>query len=546
MAVMLLTVEKLQISFPAASAKSQACYTKVVDDINLSIAEGETLALVGESGSGKTLTALSVMRLLPAAAKIKGKINFAGQRLDNIPESELCKIRGNDIAMIFQEPLTALNPLHNIEKQLAEPLKLHGKESLDIRIKKLLKMVGLEELTTRLDAYPHQLSGGQRQRVMIAMAMACEPKLLIADEPTTAVDVTVQLQILKLLQRLQQDRGLSIMLITHDLTIVRKIANNVAIMRKGKIIEQGQVQNIFSRPAKSYTKLLLDSQPKATNTTTATKSKPLIHAENITVRFPQRKNFFGKVKNWITAVDGISLTIHKTHILGVVGESGSGKSTLALALLRLLDSKADFAGRVIYYAKDSVSASQAKMQLSKLTGRQFRPLRQQLQIVFQDPFGSLNPRMTIADIITEGLRVHRPDISLAQRHDIAAAALAETGLQADMLSRYPHEFSGGQRQRIAIARAMVLKPDFIVLDEPTSALDLTVQAQIIELLKELQQKHKTSFLFISHDLRVIRALSHDVLVMRAGKMVEYGSAEQIFNNPKNDYTRKLLQAAFML
>ncbi len=537
---MLLSIENLSVTFNQKEGPVRA-----VDGLSLSIDRGEIVALVGESGSGKSMSALSILRLLPPAAQISGQIFFkqSGTSSDEAAdlmlasESEMRAIRGGRISMIFQEPMTALNPLHSIGKQIREVLQLHQdrlpRENfvMEDRVRQLLEEVGLTKLKDRLKAYPHELSGGERQRVMIAMAMACEPELLIADEPTTAVDVTIQAQILSLLRKLQKERGLSILLITHDLTIVRKVANRVAIMRHGKLVESGATQAVFDNPKKKYTQKLLSSEPKASESTPPADSPEIMLASKICVRFPTQRSFFGKPKGWFYAVDGISVNLREGMTLGIVGESGSGKTTFALALLRLIQSQ----GSIVFLGNP----------IHELSLNAMRPYRNRLQIVFQDPYGSLNPRMTINRIIGEGLRVHRPDLTRFQRRKQVRKILEEMHLGPEMLDRYPHEFSGGQRQRIAIARAMVLEPKLVVLDEPTSALDLTVQAQIIELLRELQQSHGTSFLFISHDLRVVRAVSHEVMVMQHGKIVEHGPTDQIYQRPRMAYTRKLINAAFL-
>lgn len=529
----MLEIRDLSITFLQKKKRN-----RVVSKLSLSIGRGEILALVGESGSGKSLSALSILKLLPPSARVRGKITFNNKDLGALSDKQMQKIRGSNISMIFQEPMTALNPLHSIGKQLREVIKLHedqlpdaSRQSPEKRILELLEMVGLSKLKNRLDAYPHQLSGGERQRVMIAMAMACEPELLIADEPTTAVDVTIQAQILALLKKLQRDRGLSILLITHDLTIVRKVADRVAIMQRGKLVEEGITAEVFASPQQEYTRKLLESEPKGIPPVAPPQGKEVILADKVTVRYPTKRNFFGKVLSWFHAADGISISVREGMTLGIVGESGSGKTTFALALLRLIKSE----GRILFLSN----------RIDDFTTGEMRPLRNQLQVVFQDPFGSLNPRMTINQIIGEGLRVHRPDLSRFQRRKMVRKILEEMHLGPEMLDRYPHEFSGGQRQRIAVARAMVLEPKLVVLDEPTSALDLTVQAQIIELLHELQRSHATTFLFISHDLRVVRAVSHEVMVMRQGKVVEHGTTEQIFHHPRDEYTRNLIDAAFL-
>lgn len=529
---MLLHIKDLSVTFIQNKRRFRA-----VNRLNLTIDRGEIVALVGESGSGKSLSALSILRLLPASAHVHGKVIFGDVELSSLSESQMRGLRGSRISMIFQEPMTALNPLHSIGKQMREVIKLHQDEfpeanfDIEVKVQTLLEEVELSKLKNRLDAYPHQLSGGERQRVMIAMALACNPDLLLADEPTTAVDVTVQAQLLALLKKLQKERGLAILLITHDLTIVRKVANRVVIMQKGRLVESGNTTEIFANPAQEYTRKLLGSEPTGCVLPPAANAPEIIAAENVSVKFPTKRSFFGKTKEWFHAVDGISVSVRQGTTLGIVGESGSGKTTLALALLRLIQSN----GPIVFLGNRIDALSNAEM----------RQYRGQLQIVFQDPFGSLNPRMTVNQIIGEGLRVHRPKFTRFQRRKVVRKILEEMHLGPEMLDRYPHEFSGGQRQRIAIARAMVLEPEMVVLDEPTSALDLTVQAQIIELLKELQQIHKTSFLFISHDLRVVRALSHEVMVMKQGKVVEYADADTIYERPTQEYTRNLIHAAFL-
>ncbi len=526
---MLASIKNLSISF--SRPEGEEGYA--VKDISFDIKKGETLALVGESGSGKSLTALSLMKLLPGSSKIKGETYFKDEELQKKTDREMQKIRGSQIAMIFQEPMTALNPLHTIGKQITEILELHTplsskRERLD-EICQLLEEVGLSKLISRLDAYPHQLSGGERQRVMIAMAIACEPELLLADEPTTAVDVTLQVQILRLLKKIQKERDLSILFITHDLKIVEQMADRVAVLRQGELMELTPVKSFFKKPKHEYSRQLLASRPKGEPSAPVSNTKSILIAENIKVKFATEKNFWGKVTNWNIATNDISLEVKEGHSLGIVGESGSGKTTLAMALIRLQKAS----GKIVFMGED----------ISNLPSSELQKLRSNLQIVFQDPFGSLNPRLSIAEIIGEGLRVHRPELSREARRALSVNALEELGLSANMLDRYPHEFSGGQRQRIAIARAMILKPDLVVMDEPTSALDVTVQAQIVELLRDLQKKTGVCFLFISHDLQVVRAVCHEVLVMQSGKLVEWGSAKQIFDSPKQKYTKDLVNAS---
>ncbi|HEY0224155.1 MAG TPA: ABC transporter ATP-binding protein [Pseudolabrys sp.] len=528
----LLCVKDLSIAFGSGSRETLA-----VDRVSFDIAKGETLALVGESGSGKSATALSVMKLLPypAAHHPSGSITFKGRELMTMSETDIRHIRGNDITIIFQEPMTSLNPLHTIEKQIGEILLLHqgmtGKAAR-ARILQLLDQVGIPDPAGRLKSYPHQLSGGQRQRVMIAMALANEPDLLIADEPTTALDVTVQAQILKLLKDIQTRLGMSMLFITHDLGIVRKLADRVCVMQNGKIVEQGPVERVFTAPEHPYTRALLAAEPKPQPAQPHPDAPVVIKADNLKVWFPIKRGVLRKTVGHVKAVDGITIEVRKGETLGVVGESGSGKTTLGLAILRLISSD----GPIVFMGD----------QLQGLKFKEMRPYRRNMQIVFQDPYGSLSPRMSVADIIEEGLKVHHPNLSRAEREARVVAALTETGLDAGTRFRYPHEFSGGQRQRIAVARALVLEPTFIMLDEPTSALDMIIQAQMVDLLCGLQKKRDLTYLFISHDLRVVAAMASKLLVMRNGKMVEEGAAADLFKNPKSDYTRALLAAAFKL
>ncbi|WP_454288588.1 ABC transporter ATP-binding protein [Rhizobium arsenicireducens] len=528
----LLSVRDLSVAFHQGDTETLA-----VDRVSFDIVPGEVVALVGESGSGKSVTAASILKLLPypAASHPSGEIMFEGRDLMTAPERELRAVRGNDITMIFQEPMTSLNPLHNIEKQIGEILALHqaiAGQTARERTLELLRQVGIRDPEKRLSAYPHELSGGQRQRVMIAMALANRPKLLIADEPTTALDVTVQAQILDLLRKLKADHGMSMLFITHDLGIVRKFADKVCVMTKGQIVESGPVEDIFTNPQHDYTKKLLASEPRG-EPPTLDETKPVVmQGDDIRVWFPIKAGFLRKVVDHVKAVDGVDMVLRAGQTLGVVGESGSGKTTLGLALARLISSK----GRISFIGQDIDGYSFAEM----------RPLRDRLQIVFQDPFGSLSPRMSVGEIIAEGLKVHERKLSAAERDARVCWALDEVGLDTATRWRYPHEFSGGQRQRIAIARAMVLKPRFVMLDEPTSALDMTVQAQVVDLLRDLQKKHDLAYLFISHDLRVVKALANEVIVMRAGKVVEQGPATEIFHAPKADYTRALMAAAFNL
>ncbi len=511
--------------------------TLAVDRISFDLAEGETLALVGESGSGKSVSALSLMQLLPypAASHPSGSIKYRGEEVIGADERTLMGIRGNEISMIFQEPMTSLNPLHTIERQVGEVLAVHRglrAEAARKRVLELLNKVGLQNAEQRLGAYPHELSGGQRQRVMIAMALANEPRLLIADEPTTALDVTVQAQILKLLKSLSREMGMAMLLITHDLGIVRKMADRVCVMNQGQIVEEGETAGLFDNPQHEYTRHLLGSEPKGKPLAARADAAEIMSTDNLKVWFPIKKGVLKRTVDHVKAVDGISLTVRRGHTVGVVGESGSGKTTLGLGLLRLIDSD----GPIVFMGQHIEDDSWS----------QLRSRRADMQIVFQDPFGSLSPRLSVAQIVEEGLLVHGTDLNYDARRKRVAEALVEVGLDPETMDRYPHEFSGGQRQRIAIARAMALKPDFVVLDEPTSALDMSVQAQIVDLLRDLQQKHDLAYLFISHDLKVVRALADEVIVMRNGKVVEQGSSDQIFDDPQTDYTKALMAAAFDL
>ncbi len=508
-----------------------------VRHVSFDIERGETVALVGESGSGKSVTALSIMQLLPypLASHPSGSIVFDGQEIVGAPKQVLQKLRGDRISMVFQEPMTSLNPLHSIEKQVNEVLLLHKGLTVAAarsRTLELLRLVGIPNPEKRLGAYPHELSGGQRQRVMIAMALANEPDLLIADEPTTALDVTIQAQILKLLKELQERFGMAVLFITHDLGIVRKMAARVCVMTGGEIVEQGPVEQIFEAPNHPYTQRLLAAEPKGKPVQAAPDAPVIMAGGDIKVWFPVKQGLLRRVVDHVKAVDGVSITVREGHTVGVVGESGSGKTTLGLALLRLLKSQGriDFNGR----------------RIQDLAASDVRPLRREMQIVFQDPYGSLSPRLSIGQIVAEGLKVHGLGKTPAERDAMIVAALNEVGLDPESRHRYPHEFSGGQRQRVAIARAMVLKPKFVVLDEPTSALDMSVQAQIVDLLRDLQQRHALAYMFISHDLRVVRALADEVVVLKDGKVVEQGQADQIFDHPQQDYTRALMAAAFEL
>jgi microcin C transport system ATP-binding protein len=525
-------IRDLSVSFRVDSREIEA-----VRHVSFDIERGETVGLVGESGSGKSVTALSILQLLPypKAWHPSGSILVDGTEMVGADERHLRHVRGNFVSMIFQEPMTSLNPLHTIEKQVGEELFLHkglGKAAARARTVELLHMVGLQEAERRLKAYPHQLSGGQRQRVMIAMALANEPDLLIADEPTTAVDVTIQAQILKLLRELQERLGMAMLLITHDLGIVRKMARRTCVMTEGEIVEQGPTEGIFKDPQHPYTRRLLAAEPKGAPLAAAPGAPTVMAARDLKVHFPIRRGVLRRTVGHVKAVDGVDLVVREGHTVGVVGESGSGKTTLGLALLRLERSDGDI-------RFDSLD-------LQALRAKELRPLRREMQIVFQDPFSSLSPRLSIAQIVEEGLLVHGLGGSYEERRALIAEALEEVGLEREAMDRYPHEFSGGQRQRIAIARAMALKPRFVVLDEPTSALDMSVQAQIVDLLRELQHSHKLAYLFISHDLRVVRALADEVVVLRAGQVVEQGPAAEIFEAPQEAYTKALMAAAFEL
>ena len=529
----LVRVRDLGVDFTSAGETVRA-----VSGVSFDIERGETVALVGESGSGKSVTALSILQLLPypVASHPTGTIDVDGTEVIGASPRRLRQIRGNRVSMIFQEPMTSLNPLHTIGRQVAEVLTLHRglpKRQALIRARELLEMVALGETARRLKAFPHELSGGQRQRVMIAMALACEPDLLIADEPTTALDVTVQAQILKLLDELQQRLGMAMLLITHDLSIVRHISDRVCVMRDGEIVEAGATERVFEAPEHAYTKALIESEPRGEPLAVEDAAAEVVACDDLKVHFPIKAGVLRHTVGHVKAVDGVTLSIREGQTVGIVGESGSGKTTLALALLRLISSDGPIA-----FEDRSIQG---------LTFKRMRPLRRRMQIVFQDPFGSLSPRMTVRQIIEEGLKVHRlanGDVDGAG--DPVGAVLEEVGLEPAMQDRYPHEFSGGQRQRIAIARALVLKPRLVVLDEPTSALDMSVQAQIIDLLRALQARHRLAYLFISHDLKVVRALCHEVIVLRDGLVVETGPTEAIFERPETDYTQALLAAALDL
>jgi microcin C transport system ATP-binding protein len=509
--------------------------TMAVENASFEINRGETVALVGESGSGKSVTALSVMRLLPypSAHHPAGEILFKGKDILAADEATLRSVRGNDISIIFQEPMTSLNPLHTIERQIGEILKVHrgmGDSAARARVLELLTHVGIREPESRLASYPHQLSGGQRQRVMIAMALANEPDLLIADEPTTALDVTVQAQILKLLRELQRDTGMAMLFISHDLGIVRKMASRICVMTGGHIVEQGLTEEIFNNPQHAYTKHLLAAEPKGDPPKSDVSAPVVMAADDLKVWFPIKRGFFRRTVGYIKAVDGIDVAVREGQTLGVVGESGSGKTTLGLALMRLISSD----GKIVFLG-NAIELNNFKA---------MRPLRREMQIVFQDPYGSLSPRMSLGEIVGEGLKIHAPNLSEAERDRKVAHALEEVGLDPSTRHRYPHEFSGGQRQRISVARAMVLEPKFVMLDEPTSALDMSVQAQVVDLLRELQRRYNLAYLFISHDLKVVRALANDIVVLRNGKIVEQGPAETVFDRPETDYTKALMAAAF--
>lgn len=522
----LLDVRNLTVSF-SHDGKSVAA----VKGVTFSVEKGETVALVGESGSGKSVTALSTVALLPESARVEGSITYDGREMVGAPEARLRDIRGNDISFIFQEPMTSLNPLHTLERQIGESLKLHQGLTGDkarARIIDLLEKVGIRDAESRLSAYPHQLSGGQRQRVMIAMALANGPELLIADEPTTALDVTIQAQILELLMELKETEGMSLLFITHDLGIVRRFADRVCVMKGGEIVETGPTATIFADPQHPYTRKLLAAEPSGLPDPVPEGSQEVVSCDGLRVWFPITAGFLRRTVGHVKAVNDASLSVRQGETLGIVGESGSGKTTLALALMRLVSSD----GPIVFQGRN----------IQGLRTRELRPLRRDMQIVFQDPFGSLSPRMNIGEIVAEGLGVHGTEGGRKKR-DVVAEILTEVGLDPAMMHRYPHEFSGGQRQRIAIARAMVLKPKLVVLDEPTSALDMTVQVQIVDLLRDLQVKNGLAYLFISHDLRVVRALSHKVIVMKQGDIVESGDGAQVFEAPRTDYTRELLAAA---
>ena len=541
----LLKIDNLSLTF--CSDREIGGDTPVLHDINLTIEQGKTHALVGESGSGKSVTAMSILRLLEDIATVHctGRIMFQGQDMLQLNSKEVRAIRGNDIAMIFQEPMTSLNPVYTIGSQLIEPLMLHrnmAKEEARDKAVSLLTRTGIKNPEDRINSYPYQLSGGQRQRVMIGMALACRPALLIADEPTTALDVTIQAQILELIKDLQEEFQMAVLLITHDLPMVQKAADTVSIMHKGRIVEQNSTEALLADPREAYTRHLLNAVP-GSGQTPVKGGRKLVEMKEISCEFILKSSWqgffsekrFKRKKTMLRAVDAVSLTIRQGTTLGIIGESGSGKSTLAFCLLKLIK----FTGIIHYFDRDN-----KKITLSALGNRQMRPLRRQMQIVFQDPFSSLSPRLTVEQIIGEGLQVHNLGHNRAERQQLVRQALEEVELDPDMAGRFPHEFSGGQRQRIAIARAIILKPDLLILDEPTSALDTTIQAQIITLLKGLQKRHGMTYIFITHDLRVIRSLADELVVMQQGKVVESGPAEQIFQAPEQEYTRTLFHAAF--
>ena len=528
----LLEINDLSVSFGRGAGVVQA-----VRGVSFDINRGETVALVGESGSGKSVSALSVMQLLPypLAHHPTGSVKFKGEELMGVADGRMRQLRGDDIAMIFQEPLSSLNPLHSIDKQIAEVLLLHKNitpNQAHARVVELLTLVGLESATERLTALPHEFSGGQQQRVMIAMALANDPELLIADEPTTALDVTVQAQVLKLMGDIQKRLSMSMLFITHDLGVVRSMADRVCVMNDGLIVEQGPTEQIFERPEHDYTKHLLAAEPKGEPGPAPADAPSVMKGDDVKVWFPIKRGVLRQIVGHVKAVDGISIDVKQGQTLGVVGESGSGKSTLGRALIRLERSE----GSITFHGRD----------IQGLQLKELRPLRREMQIVFQDPYGSLSPRLSVSQIVEEGLLVHGLGGTYEERRALIGEALREVDLEPEMQERYPHEFSGGQRQRIAIARALVLKPKFIVLDEPTSALDMSVQAQIVELLRDLQQKHDLAYMFISHDLKVVRAVSHEIIVMKEGRMVEAGPAAQVIDNPKEPYTQALMAAAFKM
>ncbi len=526
----LVSVDKLSIGF-----KEGGTVQEVVHTISFDIQSNETFALVGESGSGKTVTAQSILRLYPEQriAYPSGSISFNGRDVLVLSEADMRGIRGNEIGMIFQEPMSSLNPLHTIGKQITEPLLIHNsfdKNKTKDEALSWLEMVGIAHPEKRLKSFPHELSGGERQRVMIAMALVNRPKLLIADEPTTALDVTVQKQVLDLIADLQKKLGMSVLFITHDLGIVKQIADRVAVMKDGRIVESAETEKLFSKAENEYTKLLIESEHAKTPPESKPDAEIILKTEDLKVHYPIKGGVLNRVKDHIKALDGVSITVKKGHSIGIVGESGSGKTTLGMSLLRLIQSE----GAVVF----------ENTRIDTLKQKEIRPLRREIQVILQDPFGSLSPRLSVEDIIGEGLDVHEKGTALVERTERIIQAMREVGLDPEIRFRYPHEFSGGQRQRIAIARALILKPKFIVLDEPTSSLDRSIQFQIIDLLKKLQNDHGLSYLFISHDLKIVRGLCHDIVIMKAGKIVESGPSRDIFENPKDSYTKELLETAF--
>lgn len=525
----ILEVKNLSVGF-----RQDGQTVPAVRGVSFHIERGETVALVGESGSGKSVTALSTVSLLGDSARVDGSVLYNGEEMVGADDAQLRRIRGNDISFIFQEPMTSLNPLHTLAKQLAESLALHqglAGDAARARIIELLNKVGIRDPESRLGAYPHQLSGGQRQRVMIAMALANGPELLIADEPTTALDVTIQAQILQLLAELKDAEDMSLLFITHDLGIVRKIADRVCVMKDGQIVESGPTREIFSNPQHPYTQMLLSAESTGSPDPVKEGAEEIARTDNLKIWFPIQQGFMKRTVGYVKAVNDATIAVRAGETVGIVGESGSGKTTLALAIMRLIGSE----GGITYRGQN----------VRDWSTRELRRLRSEMQIVFQDPYGSLSPRMTCEQIIAEGLGVHGAPDGRSDR-ELVTEVMTEVGLDPATMHRYPHEFSGGQRQRIAIARAMVLRPKLVVLDEPTSALDMTVQVQIVNLLRDLQRKYDLAYLFISHDLKVVRAMSHKVIVMKAGDVVEYGTAEDVFTHPQTDYTKTLMAAAFDL